>query len=320
MFCSTVIPTIGRSTLSRAVHSVLDQAFTADDFEVIVVNDSGQPLPEADWQRSGRVQVIHTHRRERCVARNAGAAVAKGRYLHFLDDDDWLLPGALKSLWELAHHASGAVWLYGGSQLVDRAGEPLIQLHHRMNGNCFVQAMAGEWMPLQASLIEANTFFAVGRFASLIPGEDVDLCRRVALVGDMAGTSALVACIAMGVEGSSTDYTRGPEHSRRAREKILNEPGVLARMRASARSGFWHGRITRTYLTSALWNLQHRNLLAATSRVLSGLVSLVLAGHHIVSSGFWCAVMRSYESETFLRGFREANRPVQRRDVRGRGQ
>ena len=46
MFSSTVIPTVNRPTLSRAVRSVLQQNFTADDFEVIVVNDSGQPLPE----------------------------------------------------------------------------------------------------------------------------------------------------------------------------------------------------------------------------------------------------------------------------------
>jgi hypothetical protein len=47
MFSSTVIPTIGRPTLDRAVRSVLDQGFSADDFEVIVVNDSGERLPLA---------------------------------------------------------------------------------------------------------------------------------------------------------------------------------------------------------------------------------------------------------------------------------
>ena len=45
MFCSTIIPTIGRPSLSRAVCSVLDQEFSHDDFEVIVVSDSRKPLP-----------------------------------------------------------------------------------------------------------------------------------------------------------------------------------------------------------------------------------------------------------------------------------
>ena len=99
MFSSTIIPTISRPTLSRAVCSVLSQDFTSADFEVIVVNDSGQPLPDAAWQYSERVRIIETNRRERCVARNTGAAIARGNYLHFLDDDDWLLPDALEAFW-----------------------------------------------------------------------------------------------------------------------------------------------------------------------------------------------------------------------------
>ena len=74
MFSSTIIPTINRSTLSRAVQSVLDQQFTQDEFEVIVVNDSGNPLPDMPWMHSLRVRVIETNRRERSVARNTGAA------------------------------------------------------------------------------------------------------------------------------------------------------------------------------------------------------------------------------------------------------
>ena len=64
VFSSTIIPTINRSTLSRAVHSILDQDFEVEDFEVIVVNDSGSPLPEMEWMHSGRVHVIETNRHE----------------------------------------------------------------------------------------------------------------------------------------------------------------------------------------------------------------------------------------------------------------
>jgi glycosyltransferase involved in cell wall biosynthesis len=302
--------------LSRAVYSVLDQAFAADDFEIIVVNDSGQPLPEADWRQSDRVRMIHTNRRERSVARNCGAAIAKGRHLHFLDDDDWLLPGALESFWELARRDTDAVWLYGGAQLVDRAGEPLIQLHHRLDGNCFIQVMAGECVHLQASLIKARMFFAVGGFNPLITAtEDIDLCRRIALRGDMAGTSATVVCKAMGEEGSTTNYARGVQYSRWAREIILSEPGSFARMRASAKSSYWHGRVARVYSTSAVWNLQRKNVLTAASRMTFALSSLALAGWHILSPNFWRAVTKRYESEAFLRGFREANRPVECRGI-----
>jgi glycosyltransferase involved in cell wall biosynthesis len=315
MFCSTVIPTIGRPELSRAVCSVLEQNFTADDFEVIVVNDSGRPLPREDWQQSNRVQVIHTNRRERCVARNTGAAIAQGKYLHFLDDDDYLLPGALENFWTLARDTN-AVWLYGASQLIDRRGQHLIQLHHGMNGNSFIQIMAGEWIPLQSSLIDSRKFFSVGGFNLFIPGaEDIDLSRRIALHGNFTGMPEVVVCIGMGVENSSTDYVRALNDARWAREKILNEPHVFARMRASANSSDWHGRILRVYLTSVVWNLQRMNVFIAVSRAIFGLASLFLAGYRIFSPGFWHAVVKKYESQTFLRGFQEANRPVERREL-----
>lgn len=308
VFCSTIIPTIGRPTLSRAVESVLNQQFSAGEFEIIVVNDSGKPLPEAEWQKSEKVKTIHTNRRERCVARNAGAAMAKGRYLHFLDDDDWLLPGALESFWQLAPQATDAAWLYGSSQLVDRQGKPLIQLQHNMNGNRFVQVMAGEWIPLQSSLIKAEAFFAIGGFHPLIPGiEDIDLGRRIALRGDVFYTSQVVACIAMGQENSATNQSRAQQYSRWAREEILNEPGAFTRMRASADHSYWYGRIVRAYLTSAIWNLRRKNIFTAMSRVSFGLAGFGLAGWHIFSKSFWKAVTSQHQSGVFLAGFQKAN-------------
>jgi len=305
LFSSTIIATVGRPTLTRAVESVLNQKLAAT-VEVIVVNDSGRPLPPAAWQQSDRVQLIDTNGRERSVARNTGAAVARGHYLHFLDDDDWLMPGALQCFWTLAQ-VSDAAWLYGSSQLVDRQGVPLIQLHHELNGNCFLQTLAGEWVPLQASLINARTFFDIGGFNPLITGpEDIDLLRRIALRSSLAGTPAIIAGISWGEAGSTTDYGRHPEYSRWAREQILNMPCVFERMRASASSSYWHGRIVRAYLTSTVWNLRRRRLAASCSRLTAALVALLLAGSHILSPDFWYAVTHPYRSESFLRGLRQA--------------
>jgi glycosyltransferase involved in cell wall biosynthesis len=171
MFCSTIIPTVGRTTLGRAVNSVLSQSFTNEEFEVVVVNDSGRPLAVEPWQDSPRVRVINTNRRERSVARNTGAAVATGRYLHFLDDDDWLRQDAWAHLWRLSHETHAA-WLYGESQLVQRDGKDLIRLHHGFHGNCFLPAMSGEWIPLQSSLIERRLFHRLGGFSPVLAGPD----------------------------------------------------------------------------------------------------------------------------------------------------
>ena len=306
MFCSTIIPTIGRQSLTRAVESILNQHLPAGDFEVIVVNDSGEPLPFAEWQRSARVQVIDTYRRERSVARNTGAAVARGRYLHFLDDDDWLAPGAFQHLWSLSQ-SSQAKWLYGVSQLVDRQDKPTIQLRHGLNGNCFIQVMAGEWIPLQSSFIEQETFFKVGGFDPLISGpEDIDLLRRVALVGEIAETPNLVAYVVRGEQGSTTDYLGHSQASRWARDRILDSSGAFEAMRSSASAPYWQGRLLRVYLTSVVWNLQRRRLFTAASRAFFALRSAFATTRSLFSPAYWRAISRPYASFTFRKGFQEA--------------
>jgi hypothetical protein len=167
--------------------------------------------------------------------------------------------------------------------------------------------MAGEWIPLQASIIRAETFFTVGGFNPLISGpEDIDLLRQIALQGDIAETDRLIACIARGESGSTTDYSRHAEIRRWSRERTLDSAGVLGRFRASAESSYLHGRILRVYLTSVVWNLQNRRPWTAASRAVSALAAFALAGGHPLSASYWRALTKAYENKTFSRGFREA--------------
>lgn len=94
-----MIPTFNRAArLTKALRSVLAQ--TIDDFEVVVIDDgSTDRTPDAvadldearvRYQRQGNAGVS--------VARNTGAAVAQGRWLLFLDDDDEVQQGWLAGL------------------------------------------------------------------------------------------------------------------------------------------------------------------------------------------------------------------------------
>jgi glycosyltransferase involved in cell wall biosynthesis len=209
MFCSVIIPTSVVNSLSRAVHSVLHQNILAGEIEVIIVNDSGDINAVAGWTESKDVRIIHTNRRERSVARNTGAAVAKGRYLWFLDDDDWILPGAINEFQTLASRSPGAYWLYGGVQIVDEEGIVLAERNSGLNGRCSAQIIGGAWAPIQSSVIRTDAFFEAGGFNPQIIGtEDLDLCRRIALIGEFANTEAAVACLLRGnLWSTSTNYS-----------------------------------------------------------------------------------------------------------------
>lgn len=300
MFCSVIIPTIGRDTLKRAVASVVDQNFVADEIEIIVVNDSGQPLPKTDWQQLPEVCMITTNRRERCIARNAGAALAKGKYLCFLDDDDWLLPGALNEFWELAQRQPQAVWLYGSIQIVNEAGTVLAEVNSGLNGNCLAHFVGGAWAPIQASMMQTQTFFAIGGFdPSIIGTEDLDLCRKYAFLGDFANTPAAIASLFRGPTwNTSTDYLRAPADTLRSRENILAQSGAFTRMIASANSSYWYGRILRVYLSTVRFNLRQKKLFTAASRAIFSLMSFALAGRHSLTRDFWHAVKADHPPGT----------------------
>jgi len=302
MLCSTIIPTIGRSTLSTAIKSVQDQGFEPNEHEIIVVNDSGRPLSNTDWQNLEFIKIINTNKRNRSVARNVGAAVSKGKFLHFLDDDDQMMPGAFDALLKVAK-TSKAAWIHGAFRMVDNYGEVVTTLFPNELGNCCIQMMAWEWLPLQASLITSEAFYKVDGFASLpsLGGgfEDVHLARQISLFGNMACTEKIVATIRIGDASSTTNYVTMFDQNRHSREKTIDTPRALRRLIDSAvtspsQPNYWFGKIIYYYMASIKWNLQNKHLFTAASRGNHMLASLVLAGTRLLSTDFWRGAIRPH--------------------------
>ena len=65
MFFTSIIPTVGREILRRAVQSVLDQHFSHEAYEVIAVNDSGTLLSKDDFISSHESDVLAPRHAER---------------------------------------------------------------------------------------------------------------------------------------------------------------------------------------------------------------------------------------------------------------
>jgi hypothetical protein len=97
---SIVIPTCGRPRyLPRAVESAL--AYQGESAEVIVVPngpDESWKQSLAPWVNDQRLRVSPITTAHGNVARNHGMMLARGAYLRFLDDDDYLLPAAYEQL------------------------------------------------------------------------------------------------------------------------------------------------------------------------------------------------------------------------------
>lgn len=101
---SVIITTYkGAKKLQRAILSVLGQTYS--NVEIIVVDDNNPGTIEradtekvmATFKKNKNIRYIqHKKNKNGAVARNTGIRAATGKYIAFLDDDDFFLPDRVK--------------------------------------------------------------------------------------------------------------------------------------------------------------------------------------------------------------------------------
>lgn len=97
---SVILPTFNRAkVLARAVQSVIEQTFT--DWELVVVDDGSTDntyrLISAFMDKRHSIRYMKHTNRKAALSRNAGIQASFGRYITFLDSDDFYLPEHLES-------------------------------------------------------------------------------------------------------------------------------------------------------------------------------------------------------------------------------
>ena len=151
MKVSIVIPVYNKAKyISDCIESLLQQDF--DDFEIVAVNDgstddSGKICDEKAAQDS-RIRVIHTENNGVTAARRKGVEQASGDYIMFVDADDRLLPGAIKTLY---------------NAITDSGSDEVIGTYKDQYGNCYDSGWRGftPCDPLIRNLLSIKNSFCV---------------------------------------------------------------------------------------------------------------------------------------------------------------
>jgi glycosyltransferase involved in cell wall biosynthesis len=169
---SVVIPAYNAGAyLEEAIRSVLEQEYRP--LEVIVVDDgSADRTAEVARSFGPPVRVLVQPHTGAGAARNAGAAVARGAWLAFLDADDLWMPHVLARLANLLAGDPQLDMVYG--QVVE----------FREIGGAVVEKPPATGLLAGATLLRKSLFDRVGWFGvGLRLGEFIDWCARARELG-----------------------------------------------------------------------------------------------------------------------------------------
>jgi glycosyltransferase involved in cell wall biosynthesis len=99
-FFSVIVPVFNREKyLKKALDSLLTQTY--QNFETIIVDDAStdSSLKIAEIHPIGNKHIIaNKTNSERCISRNKGINASQGKYICFLDSDDYHMPEHLELL------------------------------------------------------------------------------------------------------------------------------------------------------------------------------------------------------------------------------
>jgi len=172
----------------QAIESVLNQSFT--NHEVLVVNDGSPDTAELEAVLTpyvGRIRYFKQASKGASGARNTGIRNAFGKYLAFLDGDDYWTPDHLAKAIGILEREPGLAVVYCDCILV-KDGEPYGRVFYHQNQP---NTVTFETLLLQSSTISTSSvvvlresILAAGGFdETLHRCEDFDMWLRLAFSG-----------------------------------------------------------------------------------------------------------------------------------------
>lgn len=185
---SAIIPCYRQAQyLSTAIESVLGQ--TVPRVEVFVVDDGPDDAVADVCARYGnRVHLLRQQNAGVSAARNHGLANARGRFLHFLDSDDRILPDLYaRSVEALERHPDWILTLCGTDLMLPDGTLANRSFGPQPAGRAFKQVLDA-CPAIGSMLLRREALARTGLFDPLLDGtEDWDLFIRLARTGSIFG-------------------------------------------------------------------------------------------------------------------------------------
>lgn len=111
---SIIIPVYNKAEyVARCLNSIIEQDYT--DFEIIIIDDGSTDESASIIKQftDKRINLIHTVNQGVSAARNRGMAEAKGKYLLFVDSDDYISPHYLNNIMQTSSSCDVDLYVWG---------------------------------------------------------------------------------------------------------------------------------------------------------------------------------------------------------------
>ncbi|MCK4321003.1 glycosyltransferase [candidate division WOR-3 bacterium] len=182
---SVIIPTYNRANMiEETIQSVLNQTF--QDFEIIIVDDASTDSTEniVKGFSDKRIKYIqHKVNKGGSAARNTGIKASTGKFIAFLDSDDWWHPKKLENqLTKMETSKLSPALVYTGLKQVNNDGKLIKEIIPIFRGNIFQELLIENVVGTTSSvLLRKEIFNSVGLFDENLPSrQDLDLWLRIA--------------------------------------------------------------------------------------------------------------------------------------------
>jgi alpha-1,6-rhamnosyltransferase len=122
-----IVPTYRRHRfLRRALASAAAQDYPIDAYEVVVVNDGGSGTNRKNlrkmWKGACELRYARIRHAGQSAANNRGLELARGEYVTFLHDDDFIYPNKMRVLAGFLDENTEANVVYSLPQYVNQSG------------------------------------------------------------------------------------------------------------------------------------------------------------------------------------------------------
>lgn len=146
--------------LMECINSVLNQTYK--NYEIIIVNDgstdSSRNIIKNYLNEHSNMILLEQENEGQGSARNKAINEAKGKYIYFLDSDDYILPTTIERLYNTCEENELDLILFDGDSFYDEDIDENIKIDKRYHRNeVYDEVYSGE--VLLEKLIENNDFF-----------------------------------------------------------------------------------------------------------------------------------------------------------------